>query len=132
MSAIRHFLDGLPPSVSPSSHAVEVDGLVYLTGQFGRDLARPGAPLPDGIRAQTARTLENLSTVLGRLGLDLRHVVSMRVYLRRFDEDYAAMNEVYAGFFPEGGRPVRTCIGVAGLVRGALIEVEAVAHRRAG
>ena len=132
MSAVRHILDGLPPSVSPSSHAVEIDGFIYLTGQFGRDLGRPDAPLPDGIQAQTARTLENLSTVLGKLGLDLGHLVSMRVYLSRFDQDYAAMNDAYAGFFTEGRRPVRTCVGVASLVRGALIEVEAVAHRCAG
>ncbi len=131
MSVIHHVVDGLPPSVSPSSHAVEIDGFVYLTGQFGRDLDQPEAPLPAGIRAQTARTLENLSTVLGKLGLGLGHIVSMRVYLVHFEQDYADMNGVYGSVFPEGKRPVRTCIGVAGLVRGALIEMEAVAHRRA-
>ncbi len=130
MTAIRHILAGLPPSVSPSSHAVEIDGFVYLTGQFGRDLDHPEAPLPAGIRAQTRRTLDNLARVLDGLGLSLAHVVSVRVYLSDFGRDYAAMNEAYAPYFPEGTRPVRTCIGVAGLVRGALIEVEAVAHRR--
>ena len=51
-----HILDGLPKSVSPSSHATEADGFVFLTGQFGRDLDDPAKPLPEGIRAQTDRT----------------------------------------------------------------------------
>jgi 2-iminobutanoate/2-iminopropanoate deaminase len=52
-----HILDGFPKSVSPSSHATEADGFVFLTGQFGRDLDAPAKPLPEGIRAQTDRTL---------------------------------------------------------------------------
>ena len=59
-----HILDGFPKSVSPSSHASEADGFVFLTGQFGRDLDDPAKPLPDGIRAQTERTLGNMRRVL--------------------------------------------------------------------
>jgi enamine deaminase RidA (YjgF/YER057c/UK114 family) len=44
-----HILDGFPKSMSPSSHAVEADGFVFLTGQFGRDLDHPEAPLPAGM-----------------------------------------------------------------------------------
>lgn len=61
-------LAGFPPSVSPSSHAVEADGFVFLTGQFPRDLDDPEAPLPDGIAAQTTRTMGNLDRALGALG----------------------------------------------------------------
>jgi 2-iminobutanoate/2-iminopropanoate deaminase len=89
----RHILAGFPPSVSPSSHAVESDGWVFLTGQFGRDLDAPDAPLQDDIAAQTRRTLENMRKVLNGLGLALENVVSVRVYLTRFREDYAAMNQ---------------------------------------
>ena len=126
---IFHMLAGVAAPVSPSSHAVEVDGWVFLTGQFGRDLDRPELPLPAGIAAQTEQTLRNMQRLLRQLGLGLEHVVSVRVFLTQFEQDYAAMNRVYAGFFPEGRRPTRTCVGVTGLVRGALIEIDGVARR---
>lgn len=124
-----HILDGFPTSVSPSSHATEADGFVFLTGQFGRDLDDPAKPLPEGIRAQTDRTLSNMRRVLGSLGLTMGQVLSVRVFLTRFKRDYDAMNEVYAGFFPEGARPARTCVGVTDLVRDALIEIDCIAKR---
>ena len=124
-----HILDGLPRSVSPSSHATEADGFVFLTGQFGRDLDDPANPLPDGIRAQTERTLGNMQRVLESLGLTMGQVMSVRVFLTHFKRDYDAMNEVYAGFFPEGARPTRTCVGVTDLVRDALIEIDCIAKR---
>ena len=130
MSAIKfHMIDGLPKSVSPSSHATEADGVVYLTGQFGRDLDDPARPLPDGIRAQTERTLSNMRRVLGALDLTMGQVLRVRVFLTHFKRDYDAMNDVYAGFFPADARPVRTCVGVTDLVRDALIEIDCVAKR---
>ncbi|HZQ00174.1 MAG TPA: RidA family protein [Reyranella sp.] len=124
-----HVIDGLPKSVSPSSHATEADGMVYLTGQFGRDLDDPAKPLPDGIRAQTERTLGNMRRVLAALGLTMGDVLRVRVFLTHFKRDYDAMNEVYAKFFPADARPVRTCVGVTELVRDALIEIDCVAKR---
>jgi enamine deaminase RidA (YjgF/YER057c/UK114 family) len=112
-----HMIEGLPHSVSPSSHASEADGFVFLTGQFGRDLDNPDKPLPDGIRAQTDRTMRNLVRVLAALDLTLGNVLSVRVFLTNFKGDYAAMNEVYGGFFTGDRRPVRTCVGVTDLVR---------------
>jgi 2-iminobutanoate/2-iminopropanoate deaminase len=130
MSAIKfHMIDGLPKSVSPSSHATEAEGFVYLTGQFGRDLDDPGKPLPEGIRAQTERTLSNMRRVLGSLDLAMGQVLQVRVFLTHFKRDYDAMNEVYAGFFPADARPVRTCVGVTDLVRDALIEIDCIAKR---
>ena len=122
-------IDGLPKSVSPSSHATEADGVVYLTGQFGRDLDDPAKPLPEGIRAQTERTLSNMRRVLGALDLTMGQVLRVRVFLTHFKRDYDAMNDVYAGFFPADARPVRTCVGVTDLVRDALIEIDCVAKR---
>ena len=130
MSEIKfHMIDGLPKSVSPSSHATEADGVVYLTGQFGRDLDNPAKPLPEGIRAQTERTLLNMRRVLGALDLTMGQVLRVRVFLTHFKRDYDAMNDVYAGFFPADARPVRTCVGVTDLVRDALIEIDCVAKR---
>ncbi len=124
-----HILDGFPRSVSPSSHASEAGGFIFLTGQFGRDLDDPAKPLPEGIQAQTDLALGNMRRVLASLGLSMGQVMSVRVFLTQFKRDYDAMNEVYAGFFPADARPARTCVGVTDLVRDALIEIDCIARR---
>jgi 2-iminobutanoate/2-iminopropanoate deaminase len=123
-----HMIAGGPKPVAPFSHAVEVDGTVYVTGQMPDT---PGAPgqLPEGIEAQTRNVMANLSTVLSGLGLGLEHVVMARIYLTRFDDDYAKMNEVYRCYFSEDRLPARTCVGVTGLAYNALIEIDLVAKR---
>lgn len=129
MPITRHILPGFPPSASPSPHATEVDGFVHLTGQFPRDLDAPDAPFPEGITAQTQATLRNMARVLKALGLGWENLVSMRVFLTDFARDYEAMNAAYGGIIPVDCRPVRTCVGVTALVRGALIEMDCVARR---
>jgi enamine deaminase RidA (YjgF/YER057c/UK114 family) len=91
----------------------------------------PSTPgiLPDGIVAQTKAVMENLKVVLAGVGLGLEHVVMARVYLTRFKEDYAAMNETYRKYFAAGKLPARTCVGVTGLAYDALIEVDLVCKR---
>jgi 2-iminobutanoate/2-iminopropanoate deaminase len=73
--------------------------------------------------------MHNLQTVLSGVSLDLAQVVQVRVYLLHFDRDYDAMNAVYATYFAPNQRPARTCVGVNGLAKGALIEVDMVARR---
>jgi 2-iminobutanoate/2-iminopropanoate deaminase len=124
-----HMVAGAPTPVVPFSHAVEVDGWVFLTGQMPTLPDDDAAPLPEGIEAQTRRVMDNLIIVLRGLGLGLRDVVSVRAYLTRFEQDYAAMNAVYRGYFAPDRLPARTCIGVTGLARGALVEVDLLARR---
>jgi reactive intermediate/imine deaminase len=124
-----HMVAGAPRPVAPYSHAVEVDGWVFLTGQIPNDPDDPAAPLPQGIEAQTQRTMENLKRVLAGLGLDLGHVVAARVFLTRFADDYQRMNRVYEGYFAKGRLPARTCIGVTTLALDARIEIDFVARR---
>ena len=126
---IFHLFESAAQPVAPYSHAVEVDGWILLTGQIPNDPADDGAPFPARIEAQTHRVMENLALVLGGLGLGLEHVVSGRVFLTRFPRDYEAMNAVYAGYFPADRRPARTCIGVTGLARDALVEIDFIARR---
>lgn len=126
---IYHNIAGFPASMSPSSHLTESQGFISVTGQFARNLQSPDDPLPDGIEAQTRKTLENLVCYLKSVELTLNNILSMRVFLLRFERDYESMNEVYKQFFPERYRPTRTCVGVSGLVRGALIEVDCLAVR---
>ncbi len=106
-----HMIPGGPRPVAPFNHAVETDGLVFVTGQMPDTPDAPGV-LPDGIVAQTHAVVANLRTVLGGLDLGLEHVVMARIYLTRFAEDYAAMNETWRGFFAKGRLPARTCVGV--------------------
>jgi reactive intermediate/imine deaminase len=130
MSALTfHMVGGAPDPVAPFSHAVEADGWVMLTGQMPFTGTSNDSPYPETIEDQTHQVMRNLRTVLAGCGLGLEHVVSVRVYLLRFDEDYARMNAVYATYFPEGRRPARTCIGVSGLARGARIEIDMLARR---
>lgn len=124
-----HMVSGAPTPVAPFSHAVEADGWVFLTGQMPTVPDDDAAPLPEGIEAQTRRVMDNLLLVLGGLRLGLPHVVSVRVYLTRFDPDYAPMNAVYRSYFPADRLPARTCVGVTALARGATVEIDMVARR---
>jgi 2-iminobutanoate/2-iminopropanoate deaminase len=126
---IFHMIDGAPRPVAPFSHAVEIDGWVFLTGQMPTDPGDPEAPLPAGIEAQTRRVMDNLAIVLGGLGLGLADVVSVRVYLADFKRDYAAMNDAYRSYFAADRLPARTCIGVTALAVDALVEIDCVAKR---
>ena len=124
-----HMIAAAPTPVAPFSHAVEADGWVFITGQLPIEAADPEAELPAGIEAQTRKTMENLQEVLQSLGLGFEQVVMARVFLTRFQQDYAAMNQVYAEYFDETRRPARTCVGVTGLARDALVEIDLVARR---
>jgi len=120
---------GAPTPVAPFSHAVACDGWLFVTGQMPTDPDDDGAPLPEGIEAQTRRVMENLERVLAGAGSALDRVVFARVYLTHFERDYAAMNTVYQSYFAAGKLPARTCIGVTGLARGALVEIDLLARR---
>lgn len=123
-------VEGAPTPVGPFSHATERQGWVFLTGQMPTSPDDDNAPLPDGVEAQTARVMDNLIIVLKGMGLGLEDVVSVRIFLTEFKRDYATMNAVYAAYFPPGKLPARTCIGVTGLARDALVEIDFVGHRR--
>jgi reactive intermediate/imine deaminase len=122
-------IPGAPTPVAPFSHAVDVDGWVFLTGQMPTDPNNDAAPLSAGIEAQTRRVMDNLVLVLKGVGLGLEHVVAVRAYLTHFERDYAPMNAVYRSYFPQDRLPARTCVGVTGLARGALVEIDCIARR---
>ncbi len=121
-------ISGGPRPVAPFSHAVEADGFVFVTGQMPDSPAAPGV-LPAGIVAQTRAVMENLRIVLAGLDLGFEHIAMTRIYLTRFKQDYAEMNETYRGYFPSDRLPARTCVGVTGLAGDALIEIDLVCRR---
>ena len=115
-----------PAAVGPYSQAVESRGVLFVSGQLGIDPAT-GSMVPGGIREQTERLLQNLTTVLNSGGYNLTDVVKCTVYLKDIN-DFQAMNEVYATFF-ETDPPARAAFQVAALPLDALVEIEAVAMR---
>ncbi len=121
-------IPGAPQPVAPFSHATATDGWLFVTGQMPTNPNDDNAPLPVGIEAQTRRVIENLRLVLMGAGSGLDQVVFARVYLTNFERDYAAMNAIYQSYFAPERLPARTCIGVTGLARGALVEIDLLAR----
>ena len=126
---VFHNFSSAPTHVAPFSHAVESDGWIQLTGQMPTDPDDDSKPLPEGVGAQTRRVMDNLVIVLDGLGLGLEHVLSCRVFITEFQRDYEAMNEAYKSYFPPGRLPARTCVGVTGLARDALVEIDMIVRR---
>jgi reactive intermediate/imine deaminase len=122
-------IPGAPTPVAPFSHAVRVGPWLFVTGQMPTWPDDDAAPLPDGVAAQTSRVVDNLRIVLAGCGMDVASIVQARVYLTEFERDYAAMNEVWQACFAPGRLPARTCIGVTGLARRALVEIDVVAFK---
>lgn len=126
---LHHMIAGGPRPVAPFSHATEVDGFVFLTGQMPTYPDDPDKPLPEGIEAQTKRVMDNLTLILKGLDLDLTNVFQVRIYLTEFERDYEVMNRTYLEYFEPGKLPARTTIGVTGLAVGALVEIDMIAKR---
>jgi 2-iminobutanoate/2-iminopropanoate deaminase len=129
---IFHMIAGAPDPVAPFSHAVEADGWVFVTGQMPFSGTANDSAYPDGIEAQTRQVMENLKRVLAGCGLGFANVVSARVFLTHFQDDYEKMNRVYSGYFTPNQRPARTCVGVTALARGARVEIDFIARRPSG
>ena len=121
-----HVFAGGPRPVAPYSHAVEIDGWIFLTGQLPLD---DTGSAPETIEKQTELTFANLSNILEKCGVTLANVISVRVYLSNFEAHYERMNNIYSSIFPQGRYPARTCIGVTRLARGCHIEIDMVAKR---
>ena len=113
----------LAPPVGPFSHALEVNGFIYVSGQVGQD-PTTGKVVAGGVVAETERVFRNLSAVLKAAGKSFNDVVQARVFLTSMS-DFAAMNGIYARYFRQPF-PARTTIGAAALPLGACVEIDLV------
>lgn len=113
-----------PKAIGPYSQAIVVDRLVFTAGQVGLDPATMEL-VQGGVEAQTRQVLTNLRYVLETADSGLNSVIKTTVFLQDL-ADFAKMNAVYAEFFPENP-PARSTVQVAGLPKGALVEIECVA-----
>jgi 2-iminobutanoate/2-iminopropanoate deaminase len=114
-----------PPAIGPYSQAVVLDGWLYTAGQIGL-VPDTGALVGSDVGAQTEQVFRNLAAVLAAAGAGLRHVVKATVYLVDM-EDFATVNEIYGRQFDEPF-PARSTVAVAGLPKGARIEIDLVAR----
>jgi 2-iminobutanoate/2-iminopropanoate deaminase len=117
--------DKAPQPIGPYSQAVKVNGFIYLSGQVAID-PRSNEFAGGGIAQQTERVMENIRAVLEAGGSSLGHAVKTTVFLKDMG-DFAAMNEVYAGYFRTGAPPARSTVQVARLPKDALVEIEVIA-----
>jgi 2-iminobutanoate/2-iminopropanoate deaminase len=116
--------DSAPAAVGPYSQAIVAGGWVWASGQIGLDPAT-GEMVPGGVADQARQSLTNLIALLAAAGSGPERVVRTTVYLTDM-EDYAEVNAVYAEFFADSS-PARACVAVAGLPKGARVEIDAVA-----
>ena len=117
--------DQAPPAIGPYSQAIRSGAFLFLSGQIPLDPAT-GQLVGGDVAAQTRQVLDNLRAVLAAAGGSLDHVVRTTVYLADLG-DFAAMNEVYAGYFTSPA-PARATVQVARLPRDARVEIDAIAH----
>ena len=112
-----------PAAIGPYSQAIEVNGMVYTSGIIPVDPAT--GEIPSGAAAQADRVFKSMSSLLEAAGTSMANVVKTTVFIKNM-EDFAAINEVYAKYFPEPV-PARSCIEVARIPKDVLLEAEAIA-----
>ena len=118
--------DNAPAAIGPYSQAIVAGDTVYVSGQLPVDPST-GNFAGDDIASQTRQSLTNIRNILESGGFSMKDVVKTTVLLANI-ADFTAMNEVYAEFFEEP-YPARAAFQVAAIPKGALVEIEAVAHR---
>jgi 2-iminobutanoate/2-iminopropanoate deaminase len=113
-----------PKAIGPYSQGIDAGAFVFTSGQLPVDMAA-GALEKADIKKAAKNSLENCKAILEQAGLSLKNVVKTTVFMVDLGE-FAAMNEVYASYFPESP-PARSCVQVAALPLGAKIEIEVIA-----
>ena len=117
--------ENAPAAIGPYSQAIKVGGLLFVSGQLPIDM--PTGVFPADIKEQTKASLTNAGTILEKAGSSLQKAVKTTVFLSDMN-NFGAMNEVYASFFPNGGYPARSAVQVARLPKDALVEIEVIAE----
>jgi 2-iminobutanoate/2-iminopropanoate deaminase len=116
--------DQAPKAIGPYSQGVRAANLLFVSGQVPIDPAT-GKLIEGDIAAQTRRVFENLSAILKAAGASLDNVVRTTVFLADMG-DFAAMNDVYAGYF-KAPAPARSTVQAARLPKDARIEIDVIA-----
>ena len=116
-----------PAAIGPYSQGITFGNMVYTSGQIPVNPA--DGSIPATIEAQTAQSLNNVKAVLEAAGATMADVVKTTVFIQDMGS-FAKINEVYATYFTGPALPARSCVEVAKLPKGVLIEIEAIAVKR--
>ena len=117
--------DKAPAAIGPYSQAIEVNGMVFTSGVIPVDPAT--GSIPEGSAAQAEQAFTNLKNLIEASGTSMDKVIKTTVFIKEMN-DFGAINEVYAKFFPEP-YPARSCVEVARLPKDVMLEVEAIAEK---
>ena len=118
------FTDKAPKAIGPYSQAIEINGMLFISGQIPIDPAT--SKIVDGaIKEQTEQVMKNIGAILKSAGYDYSDVVKSNCLLSDMD-NFAAMNAVYGKYYPENP-PARAAYAVVKLPMGALVEIETIA-----
>lgn len=115
--------DKAPAAIGPYSQAIEVNGMVYTSGVIPVNPAT--GEIPEGSAAQAKQAFTNMANLLEAAGTGMDKVVKTTVFIKEMN-DFGAINEVYAEFFP-APFPARSCVEVARLPKDVMLEIEAIA-----
>lgn len=118
------FTPKAPKVVGPYVQAIKSNGMVYCSGQLGINVE--SGNLAEGVEAQAHCSMKNLGAVLEAAGSSYKNVVKTLIFLTDMS-DFAAVNKIYESYF-EGDFPARSCVQVAKLPLGGLVEIECVAE----
>jgi 2-iminobutanoate/2-iminopropanoate deaminase len=113
-----------PKAIGPYSQAIRANGFIFISGQGAGDPVT-GKIVGGGVAEQTERCLENLKAIVEAAGSSLDRAVKLSVFLKDIN-DFTAMNEVYARYFPKNP-PARTTIEAARLPRDFKVEIDLIA-----
>ncbi len=114
--------DKAPAAIGPYSQAIEVNGMVYTSGVIPVDPSTGN--IPEGSVAQAEQAFSNLKNLIEASGSSMDKVVKTTVFIKEMN-DFAAINEVYAKYFP-APYPARSCVEVARLPKDVMLEIEAI------
>jgi 2-iminobutanoate/2-iminopropanoate deaminase len=118
--------ESAPAAIGPYSQGVRVGPWLWVSGQLALDPGT-GALVPGGAREQTVQAMKNVLAILAEAGMGPEHIVRAGIFVTDL-ADFAVVNEAYAEALGDA-RPARATVQVAGLPRGGLVEIEAVACR---
>lgn len=116
--------DNAPKAIGPYSVGVQACHFLYTAGQIGLD-PKSGTIVTGGIEMETRQVMNNLKAIVESAGASMNDVIKTTVFLRDMN-DFAKMNAIYGEFFA-ANPPARSTVQVAGLPKGALVEIELIA-----
>jgi 2-iminobutanoate/2-iminopropanoate deaminase len=118
--------DLAPKAIGPYSQAIMLNDFVFASGQIAID-PKKGEIVEGGVEAQTRQVMENIKNILANCKMDFSNVVKTTIFLTDLN-NFALVNDIYGSYFSQEP-PARSCVEVSRLPKGALIEIEIIAHK---